>query len=107
MRNRESIRLNTGQVGEVTLIADRIPLGSRFSCVKETESFRIDEPSIKMDRTLVMSEADQIYGFKCTPVLTMTCLVTALFGKDFERGRVDRKYSQAGKCSEILEDKLR
>ena len=78
MRNKESIRLNTGQVGEVTLIADRIPIGSRFSCIKvETKSFRIDEPSIRMDRTLVMSEADQINGFKCTPILTMTCRVTA------------------------------
>ena len=78
LRNTKPIRLNAGQVGMMTLVANRVPVTSQFSHITmETRSFKIHEPLIEIDRTLDTSKTAQIQGFKHTPIMTMTCEMTA------------------------------
>ena len=78
LRNTEPIRLNAGQVGMMTLVADRVPVASHFGHIAmETKSFKIHEPLIEIDRTLDTSKTAQIQGFKHTPIMTMTCEMSA------------------------------
>ena len=89
LHNAEPISLNAGQVGVVTLVADRVPFTSQFSHINmETESFKIHEPLIKIDRRLNSSETAKIQGFRHTPVMTMSCEMTAKQGIEIPPGKL-------------------